>query len=55
MIEVISQVEHTMPTAEELQGRREFCDRMARLRAHQAESPGPFPTAEAMIREDRDR
>jgi len=48
-------MEHTTLTAEELQRRREFADRMAEFRAHQPESPGPFPTAEDMIREDRDR
>jgi plasmid stability protein len=53
--EVISLLEHNVPTAKELRGRREFYRRMAELRAHQPESPGPFPTAEEMIREDRDR
>jgi hypothetical protein len=28
---------------------------MAELRAYHSEGPGPFPTAEEMIREDRDR
>jgi plasmid stability protein len=53
--EVISLLERNIPTAKELQGRREFYKRMAELRARQPESPGPFPTAEDMIREDRDR
>ena len=53
--EVISLLERNVPTARELQGRREFYQRMAELRARQSESPGPFPTAEEMIREDRDR
>jgi plasmid stability protein len=53
--EVISLLERNVPTAKELQGRREFYIRMAELRARQPESPGPFPTAEEMIREDRDR
>jgi hypothetical protein len=44
-----------MPTAEELQQRREFYERLADLRARQPETPGPFPSAEDMIREDRDR
>jgi hypothetical protein len=44
-----------IPAAEELQKRREFYERMAKLRARQPEEPGPFPTAEDMIREDRDR
>jgi hypothetical protein len=53
--EVISLLERNIPTARELQGRREFYKRMAELRACPAESSGPFPTAEEMIREDRDR
>jgi plasmid stability protein len=53
--EVISLLERNVPTAKELQGRREFYKRMAELRARQPETPGPFPTAEEMIREDRDR
>jgi hypothetical protein len=44
-----------MPTAEELQRRHEFYERMAELRACQAQHSGPFPTAEDTIREDRDR
>jgi hypothetical protein len=54
-VEVISQLEHNIPTAKELQQRREFYQRMAELRDRQPESSGPFPTAEEMIREDRDR
>jgi hypothetical protein len=53
--EVISLLERNIPTAKELQGRREFYKRMAELRARQPEGPGPFPTTEEMIREDRDR
>ncbi len=48
-------MEHATPASEELQRRREFHERMAELRARQPESPGPFPTAEEMIHEDRDR
>ena len=53
--EVISLLERNVPTAKELQGRREFYQRMAELRAHQPQGAGPFPSAEEMIREDRDR
>jgi plasmid stability protein len=53
--EVISLLERNVPTAKELQSRREFYKRMAELRARQPENPGPFPTAEEMIREDRER
>ena len=48
-------MEGTAPTAEELQKRREFCQRIAELRACREQRFGPFPTAEEMIREDRDR
>lgn len=53
--EVISLLERNVPTAKELQGRREFYKRMAELRSRPPEGPGPFPTAEEMIREDRER
>jgi hypothetical protein len=48
-------VERIIPATEELQKRREFCQCMAELRACQEQRSGPFPTAEEMIREDRDR
>jgi plasmid stability protein len=53
--EVISLLERNIPTAKELQRRREFYDRMRDLRGHEQESAGPFPVAEEMIREDRNR
>lgn len=53
--EVISLLERNVPTAKELQRRREFYKRMAEFRARQPESSGPFPSTEEMIREDRDR
>jgi antitoxin FitA len=51
--EVISLLEQNVPTEAELKRRREFYDRMAELR--EPEGPGPFPSAEEMIREDRER
>jgi hypothetical protein len=53
--EVISLLERNIPTADELHRRREFYQRMADLRARHSENSGPFPVAEEMIREDRDR
>jgi plasmid stability protein len=53
--ELISLLERNVPTARELQGRREFYKRMGELRAGQPEHSDPVPTAEEMIREDRDR
>ena len=53
--EVISLLQTNIPTTEELHRRREFYRRMATFRALQPLTPGPFPTSEDMIREDRDR
>jgi plasmid stability protein len=53
--EVIELLEQNIPTAEELKARREFYDRMAELRSRPPLTPGPFPSAEEMIREDRER
>ena len=52
--EVISLLKQNIPTAEELKRRREFYDRMAELRSRPPLSPGSFPSAEEMIREDRE-
>lgn len=53
--EVISLLELHIPTEEELKRRRKAFEGLARLRAMQPLSPGPFPSAEEMIREDRER
>ncbi|HYM75234.1 MAG TPA: hypothetical protein VE377_04580 [Candidatus Dormibacteraeota bacterium] len=53
--EVISLLKENIPTEAELKRRREFYDRMAELRAKPPLTPGPFPSAEEMIREDRER
>jgi hypothetical protein len=45
----------TAPTPAEVKRRREFAERMAELRACEPDRRGPFPAAEKMIREDRDR
>lgn len=52
---VIELLVQNVPTEAELKKRREFYDRMAELRAQPPLSPGPFPSAEEMIREDRER
>jgi plasmid stability protein len=52
--EVISLLEH-FDRAAELKRRQEFYDRLAELRARPPLTPGPFPSAEEMIREDRER
>jgi plasmid stability protein len=53
--EVIELLEQNIPTAEELKARREFYDRMKELSSREPLSPGPFPSTEEMIREDRER
>jgi plasmid stability protein len=53
--EVVTALKEKFPTAEELKRRKRFVDALARLRAEKPLSPGPFPTAEEMIREDRER
>ena len=53
--EVIGLLKQFVPTEAELKRRREFYDRMAELRAKPPLTPGPFPSAEETIREDRER
>lgn len=53
--EVISLLQRNIPTLEELHRRRDFYQRMAKLRTHRAQNSDPFPNAEEMIREDRNR
>lgn len=53
--EVIELLEQNIPTAEELRGRREFAKRMKEISSREPLTPGPFPSAEEMIREDRER
>jgi plasmid stability protein len=53
--EVISLLERHIPTEEELRRRRKAFEGLARLRAIEPLIPGPFPSAEEMIREDRER
>lgn len=53
--EVITLLEENVPTAAELKKRRDFYDKLAELRAKPPLTPGPFPSTEEMIREDRER
>lgn len=52
---VIELLIQNIPTEAELKKRREFWDRLAELRAKPCATAGPFPSAEEMIREDRER
>jgi plasmid stability protein len=53
--EVIELLKQNVPTEAELKRRREFYDRLAEMRAQPPLIPGPFPSAEEMVREDRER
>jgi len=53
--EIIGLLEHNFPTEAELKKRRKALQVLARLRAQPPLTPGPFPSAEQMVREDRER
>jgi plasmid stability protein len=53
--QVISLLRQNIPTAAELKKRREFYKRVLELQSSPPLTPGPFPSTEEMIREDRER
>jgi plasmid stability protein len=53
--EVLALLEANVPTARELKARHEWVRKLARLRQRQTGSGHGFPSAEEMIREDRER
>lgn len=53
--EVLSLLEENIPTPQELKSRREFLNRVQRLRSQRPRSAGSFPSSEEMQREDRVR
>lgn len=53
--EVIGLLKQFVPTEAELKRRRKVFDELAKLRAKPPLTQGPFPSAEEMIREDRER
>lgn len=53
--EVISLLEQNIPTAAELKRRRQFVRKLKQISSREPLTPGPFPSAEEMIREDRER
>jgi plasmid stability protein len=53
--EVITLLEQNIPTEEEMKRRRKFVKELERIRSSVTPRPGPFPSAEEMIREDRER
>jgi len=53
--EVLALLEENVPTPDELKARQELFRQAIRLRKSLPKSKGPFPSAEEMIREDRER
>ena len=53
--EVIELLRRNVPTEAELKRRQKAFEELAKLRARPPLGPGPFPSAEDMIREDRER
>jgi plasmid stability protein len=53
--EVIALLQQHFPTDAELRRRRKIFEDLAELRARPPIGQGPFPSAEEMIREDRER
>jgi len=53
--EVIALLKDNVPTPEELRRRKRAFEELMRLQASTPPGPGPFPSTEEMIREDRQR
>ncbi|HEV2401236.1 MAG TPA: Arc family DNA-binding protein [Candidatus Sulfotelmatobacter sp.] len=53
--EIIEMLERNIPTADELRSRREFARKMREFASREPLGPGPFPSTEEMLREDRER
>ena len=53
--EVIGLLKVMVPTPAELKRRQKFFDYVMRMKEKSPPSPGPFPSTEEMIREDRER
>lgn len=53
--EVLLLLEQFVPTERELKSRQDAIRRLAELRSQSSPLPGPFPSTEEMVREDRNR
>ena len=53
--EVLGLLEQFVPTAAELKKREELFQRALKMSQAKPLTPGPFPTAQEMVREDRER
>lgn len=52
---ILSILRERLPTKLDLRRRRAAVDKLLRLRSTEPLSPGPFPSTEEMVREDRER
>ena len=53
--EVIELLQQNVPTAAELARRKQFLKLVTQIGRQQPAGPGPFPSTEEMLREDRER
>lgn len=53
--EILDLLSHWAPTEAEIESRQRFYERALDLTSRKPLTPGPFPSAEEMIREDRER
>lgn len=53
--EVLLLLEQFVPTERELKSRQDAIRRLTELRSQSSPLPGPFPSTEEMVREDRNR
>jgi len=53
--EIVALLEENVPTARQLKARRASFRRLERWASQPSPSPGPFPSTEEMVREDRSR
>jgi plasmid stability protein len=53
--EVIDLLRHTVPTAAALAKRQKLWEEVLQFRSQPSPAPGPFPSTEEMLREDRNR
>lgn len=53
--EVLALLRASVPTKAELARRRQMLKRIAGLRARKSPAPGPFPSTEELLRQDRER
>ena len=53
--EILTMLEERFPSQRELRKRRQIIRQLEKLRAKPPLTAGPFPSAEQMLREDRER